>query len=66
MKTVYEVRQLLKKYGTIIYIGDRVSDLELMEEEVRQLYEMKLIEAREFQLAILILRQEMQLEKEKG
>ncbi|AZB43616.1 DUF910 family protein [Bacillus sp. FJAT-42376] len=65
MKTVYDVRQLLKKYGTIIYIGDRIADLELMEEEVRQLYESKLIETQVFQMALLILRHEAQIERDK-
>ncbi|KZZ86315.1 MULTISPECIES: YqgQ family protein [Bacillaceae] len=65
MNTVYDVRQLLKKYGTIIYIGDRVADLELMEDEVRQLYESKLIETQVFQMALLILRHEAQIEREK-
>ncbi|MGD6815472.1 YqgQ family protein [Metabacillus sp. 84] len=65
MKTVYDVRQLLKKYGTIIYVGDRVADLELMEDEVRQLYESKLIETQDFQMSLLILRQEAQMERRK-
>ena len=42
MKTVYDVQQLLKKFGTIIYIGDRLADLELMEEELKQLYQSQL------------------------
>ncbi|WP_299087931.1 YqgQ family protein [uncultured Metabacillus sp.] len=60
MKTVYDVQQLLKKFGTIIYIGDRIADLELMEEELRQLYESNLIDPKDFQMAILLLRQEVQ------
>ncbi|PLR68132.1 MULTISPECIES: YqgQ family protein [Bacillaceae] len=65
MKTVYDVQQLLKKYGTIIYIGNRAADLELMEMEVRQLFESGLIEVQDFQMAILLLRQETQREKDK-
>ncbi|APH04389.1 YqgQ family protein [Bacillus weihaiensis] len=60
MKTVYDVQQLLKKYGIFIYIGDRIADLELMEEEVRQLFESQLIEPKDYQMAILILRQTVQ------
>ena len=66
MKTVYEVQQYLKKYGTIIYIGDRVADLELMESELKELYQAQLIETREFQSALLILRHEIQFQKEKN
>lgn len=60
LKTIYDVQQLLKKFGTIIYIGDRIADLELMEEEVRQLYQSNLLEPKDYQMAILLLRQEVQ------
>jgi uncharacterized protein YqgQ len=60
LKTIYDVQQLLKRYGTIIYIGDRIADLELMEEEIKQLYQSTLIESKDYQMAILLLRQEVQ------
>lgn len=60
LKTIYDVQQLLKKFGTIIYIGDRVSDLELMEEEMKQLYQSNLLEPKDYQMAVLLLRQEIQ------
>ncbi|WP_312471922.1 YqgQ family protein [Neobacillus sp.] len=66
MKTVYEIQQFLKQFGTIIYIGDRVSDLELMETELKELYQSQLIETREFQTALLIIRHEIQFQKEKN
>jgi uncharacterized protein YqgQ len=59
MKTIYDVQQLLKKYGTFIYTGNRLADLELMEDEIRELYELELVERQYFQLALLLLRQEM-------
>lgn len=65
MKTIYDIQQFLKRYGTIIYIGDRVADLELMEMELKELYQSQLIETREFQTALLILRHEIQFQKEK-
>lgn len=65
MKTVYEIQQFLKQFGTIIYIGDRVAGLELMEAELKELYQSQLIETREFQTSILILRHEIQLLKDK-
>ncbi len=58
MKTIYDVQQFLKKFGTIIYIGDRVSDLELMEDEIHELYKSQLIETKDYQMAVLLLRQE--------
>ncbi len=66
MKTIYDIQQFLKRFGTIIYVGDRVADLELMEVELKELYQSQLIELREFQTALLILRQEIQFEKEKA
>lgn len=66
MKNIFEIQQFLKKYGTIIYIGDRVADLELMESELKDLYQAQLIETKDLQTALLILRHEIQLEKEKS
>ncbi|MEH7353147.1 YqgQ family protein [Neobacillus drentensis] len=66
MKTIYEIQQFLKQFGTFIYVGDRVGDLELMESELKELYQAQLIETREFQTALLILRHEIQIQKEKS
>jgi uncharacterized protein YqgQ len=65
MKTIYDIQQLLKQFGTFIYIGDRVADLELMEAELRELYHSQLIETRDYQTALLILRHEIQLQRER-
>ncbi|QQZ10862.1 YqgQ family protein [Heyndrickxia vini] len=59
MKTFYDVQQLLKKYGIIIYVGDRLGDIKLMEIEIRELYKLHLIDSEVFTTAILVLRQEM-------
>ena len=56
MKTVYDVQQLLKKFGTFVYTGERFGDLELMEMEIDTLYEFDFIQTKEFQMAKLILR----------
>ncbi|MRX72628.1 DUF910 family protein [Bacillus lacus] len=65
MKTIYDVQQLLKRFGIYIYTGDRIADLELMEEEVKQLFTSQLIEPREYQMALLLLRQEVQVQRNK-
>ncbi len=65
MRTLYDVQQLLKKFGIIVYIGNRMADLELMELELRGLYQSKLVETRDFEMALLIIRQEKRKEKEK-
>ncbi len=65
MKSIYDIQQLLKQYGTIIYIGDRIADLELMEAELKDLYQAQLIESREYSTALLILRHEIRFLREK-
>ena len=58
MKNMYDVMQLLKRYGTYIYTTDRLSDLLLMEDEIRELYNSHVLDIQDFQMAILILRSE--------
>ncbi|WAA10419.1 YqgQ family protein [Fervidibacillus albus] len=65
MKTIYDVQQLLKTYGTVIYVGDRLADLELMEAELREIYRSQFIDIKDYQTALLLLRNEIQKEKEK-
>ncbi|WP_462412217.1 YqgQ family protein [Neobacillus sp. Marseille-QA0830] len=65
MKTVYDIQQFLKNFGTLIYIGDREADLQLMEAELKDMYQSQLIDTKDFQTALLILRHEIQLEKDK-
>lgn len=66
MKTIYDIQQFLKRFGTIIYVGDRLANLELMEDELKELYHSQLIERGEFQTALLLLRHEIRLEREKN
>ncbi|WP_377888503.1 YqgQ family protein [Alkalihalobacillus sp. R86527] len=65
-KTVFEVQQLLKKFGMIVYTGSRLGDLELMEEELHELYEMKMIEQELYLEGRMILKAEMQKERDKN
>ena len=65
MKTNYDIQQFLKKFGTFIYIGDRVADLELMEAEVREIYRSQMMDTKDYQMAILLLRQEIEREKKR-
>jgi len=53
-----DIRLLLKRFGTFIYSGDPVADLELMEDEIKDLYEAKLLEPHDFQLALLYIKKE--------
>ena len=60
MKTIYDVQQLLKRFGTIIYLGDRLADLEMMEEEVMELYKSQMIDVKQLQMARHLLRSEIE------
>ncbi|CAM3675449.1 YqgQ family protein [Cytobacillus oceanisediminis] len=65
MKTIYDIQQFLKKYGTIIYIGDREADLELMASELKDLFDSQLIDVKDYQSATLLIRTEIQRLREK-
>ena len=65
MKTIYDIQQFLKRFGTIIYVRDRVANLELMRDEVQELFRMNLMETQDYQMAMLLLRQEIRLEEER-
>lgn len=64
MKSIYDVMQYLKRFGTFIYTTDREADLILMEDEVRVLYKSHMMDSVDYQMAILILRKEMARLKE--
>jgi uncharacterized protein YqgQ len=59
MNTVYDVQQILKRFGTFIYTGNRRGDMELMLDEIRELFKAGLIDVEEYRTSILILRQEI-------
>lgn len=66
MKTMRDIYDLLKNYGTYIYTGDRLGDLLLMEEEIRTLFKARAIDTRDFQAAINLIHQEqLRLESNK-
>lgn len=64
MKTFYDVQQLLKRFGMIVYTGNRLGDLELMEEELQEIYEMKMLEQDNYLVAKMILRNEISRERD--
>ncbi len=65
MKTLFDVQQLLKRFGIYIYIGKRLYDIEVMKLELKKLYENGLIDKTEYLEAELVLRHEHRLEMEK-
>lgn len=65
METLYDVQQLLKQFGIIIYMGKRLYDIELMSLELRVLYDNGLISQKIFIKADLVLCREHRLELER-
>jgi len=66
METIYDIRQLLKKYGTIVYTGNRLADIHLMETDIKELYQYEFIHKDAYAKAIVILKHEAaRLQKEK-
>lgn len=59
MNSVYDVMQLLKRFGIYVYTKDRIADLEMMEDEIRELNKMQMIEVKDYQIALLLLRKEL-------
>ena len=57
METLYDVQQLLKKFGYIIYFKDEEDQLEMMEQEIKAMYQSMLIDKETFLQARLIINQ---------
>lgn len=59
IRTLHDVQQLLRQFGTIIYTGDVIGDLELMDAELRELFlEWRVITDEQFHQALGVLRRE--------
>ncbi|MGL4522939.1 MAG: YqgQ family protein [Bacilli bacterium] len=55
MRTVYDVQQHLKRFGTFIYTGDRKSDLEMMRSELKEMFTSQMIDTKDFQAATIVI-----------
>ena len=53
----YDVLQLLKRYGFIIYFKDKDDMYEMMQQEIRSLYNYDLLTNEEYLKCILIINQ---------
>lgn len=65
MKVLFDVQNLLKKFGIYVYIGKRLYDIQVMKIELQRLYDNGLISRDDYLKAELILRREHRLELEK-
>lgn len=65
MKTLYDVQQLLKQFGIVVYLGKRLYDIEMMKIELEALYQNGLVDKDNYLIAEMILRREHRIEMEK-
>lgn len=63
MKTLYDVQQLLEKYGILVHVGKRIWDIELMALELDNIEKAGLIDRHDYMTAKLILRQQHRIEE---
>lgn len=66
MRTVYDVAQLLKKHGIIVYLGKREYDIEMMEFELTELFRHNILDRDLYGTARGILKQELLKEKKQN
>ncbi|MFD1417192.1 YqgQ family protein [Companilactobacillus keshanensis] len=65
LKNLYDVQQLLKRFGTYVHLGKRLWDIELMSIEVRNLFDNEMIDKDTFIRAQLVLKSEHRKEENK-
>ncbi|WP_246258499.1 YqgQ family protein [Kroppenstedtia pulmonis] len=58
IRDMKDVRDLLKGFGTVIYTGDRLADLEMMEEELQELQRAGVLESDIYIKAVSVLNRE--------
>jgi uncharacterized protein YqgQ len=66
MESMTEIRMWLRTVGAFIYTKNRLMDLDLMEEEIREAYKNGLLDVRMYQSALLTIKRERRIEQEKG
>ncbi|MDZ5782985.1 YqgQ family protein [Marinococcus luteus] len=66
MESMTEIRMWLRTVGAFIYTKNRLMDLDLMEEEIREAYKNGLLDVRMYQTALLTIKRERRIEQEKG
>jgi uncharacterized protein YqgQ len=58
----FDLNAFLRRFGLLIYTGDPEGDLLLMEDEIRELYELNLIDKEEFVEALSAVKNRRQAE----
>ncbi|MBO0586500.1 YqgQ family protein [Sporosarcina sp. E16_8] len=58
MKDYLGVLQLLRRFGIYVYTGNRKDDIDMVQSEVKDLYDNGLLMKEDYLIAVLILRSE--------
>ncbi|EGK11637.1 YqgQ family protein [Kroppenstedtia eburnea] len=58
LRNMIDLRNLLRQYGQVIYTGDRMGDLDLMESELTDLHRAGLLERETFLQAKMLIQSE--------
>jgi uncharacterized protein YqgQ len=66
MQTLYDVQQLLKKFDIYVYLGKRLYDIELMQIEIKNLYNGHLIDRDTYLRAWQVMLREHRIEESRG
>ena len=61
IRTMEDVRRLLKRFGIWIYTGDRLGDLEMMEEELEEMHRLGSIDKDTYLSARRVIVQQKQM-----
>ena len=62
MKTLYDIQQLLEKYGILVHVGKRIWVIELMALELDNINRAGLIDQHDYLIAKMILSREHRIE----
>ncbi|GFZ26699.1 YqgQ family protein [Lactobacillus corticis] len=63
LRTLYDVQQLLEKYGILVHLGKRIWDIDMMEIELDNIYKAGVMDQHDYLRAKLVLRHEHDLEE---
>lgn len=61
--TLYDVQQILKRFGIYVHVGKRIWDIELMAIELDRLYQQKVIDQATFVTCKVVLNREHKYEE---
>lgn len=65
MRTLYDVQQLLKRFGSYVYLGKRLWDIEMIGVELDSLYQAGMLDLKVYQTAKSVLTREHDLERQR-